>query len=64
METDFKKQEEFIKFIESLDEDENSFYTKEEIIKLKTYRIFLSDYFLWKRLDSYLKLFRSKSTER
>ena len=40
-------------------EDTNSLYTEEEIIKLKTYQILLFDYFLGKRLDSYLELFTS-----
>lgn len=59
METDSNKQEKFRKFIKSLKEDKNSFYTKEEVAQLKTYNILLFDYFIWNRLDSHLQLFRS-----
>lgn len=54
-----EKNLELLKLITSLQdkEDKNLVYTEEEIVKLKTYDILLFEYFLGKRLDSYLELF-------
>jgi hypothetical protein len=61
MEKNITKHRQLLKLIRSLKikEDTNSLYTEEEIVKLKTYQILLFDYFLGKRLDSYLELFTS-----
>jgi hypothetical protein len=59
MEIDLKKKKEFILFFQKLQEQKDSFYTKEQLVKLKTYEALLFDCFLWKYRDSYLKLFVS-----
>jgi hypothetical protein len=59
MEIDFKRKKEFMAFFQRLQEQKDSFYTKEQLIKLKTYEVLLFDCFLWKYRDSYLKLFVS-----
>jgi hypothetical protein len=59
MEIDFKRKKEFILFFQKLQEQKDSFYTKEQLVKLKTYEALLFDCFLWKYWDSYLKLFIS-----
>lgn len=59
MEIDFKRKKEFILFFQKLQEQKDSFYTKEQLVKLKTYEALLFDCFLWKYRDSYLKLFVS-----
>lgn len=50
---------EFLELIRSLKLKENKklFYTEEEIVKLESYEVLLFDFFLGKRLDSYLELF-------
>jgi len=57
MEIDLKRKKEFILFFQKLQEQKDSFYTKEQLVKLKTYEALLFDCFLWKYRDSYLKLF-------
>jgi len=52
-------EQEFLAFCQKLQEQKNSFSTKEQVLKLKTYQGFLFDCFLWKSRDSYLKLFAS-----
>lgn len=59
MEIDLKRKKEFILFFQKLQEQKDSFYTKEQLVKLKTYEALLFDCFLWKYRDSYLKLFVS-----
>lgn len=59
MEIDLKRKEEFMLFFQKLQEQKDSFYTKEQLVKLKTYEALLFDCFLWKYRDSYLKLFVS-----
>ena len=59
MEIDLKIKKEFMLFFQKLQEQKDSFYTKEQLVKLKTYNILLFDCFLWKYRDSYLKLFGS-----
>ena len=59
MEIDLKRKKEFILFLQKLQEQEDSFYTKKQLVKLKTYETLLFDCFLWKYRDSYLKLFVS-----
>jgi hypothetical protein len=59
MEIDLKRKKEFILFFQKLQEQKDSFYTKEQLVKLKTYEDLLFDCFLWKYRDSYLKLFVS-----
>ena len=59
METDLKRKKEFMLFFQELQEQKYSFYTKEQLVKLKTYEALLFDCFLWKYRDSYLKLFGS-----
>ena len=46
-------------FFQKLQEQKDSFYAKEQLVKLKTYEAILFDCFLWKYWDSYLKLFIS-----
>lgn len=59
MEIDLKRKKEFMLFFQKLQEQKDSFYTKEQLVKLKTYEALLFDCFLWKYRDSYLKLFVS-----
>jgi hypothetical protein len=59
MEIDLKRKKEFMLFFQKLQEQKDSFYTKEQLVKLKTYQALLFDCFLWKYRDSYLKLFGS-----
>ena len=59
MEIDLKRKKEFMLFFQKLQERKDSFYTKEQLVKLKTYEALLFDCFLWKYRDSYLKLFGS-----
>lgn len=59
MEIDLKRKKEFMLFFQKLQEQKDSFYTKEQLVKLKTYEALLFDCFLWKYRDSYLKLFGS-----
>lgn len=59
MEIDFKRNKEFMAFFQRLQEQKDSFYTKEQLVKLKTYEVLLFDCFLWKYRDLYLKLFIS-----
>ena len=59
MEIDLKMKKEFMLFFQALQEQKESFCTKEQLVKLKTYRVLLFDCFLWKYRDSYLKLFVS-----
>ena len=59
MEIDLKRKKEFMVFFQKLQEQKDSFYTKEQLVKLKTYEALLFDCFLWKYRDSYLKLFVS-----
>lgn len=59
MEIDFKRKKEFMAFFQRLQEQKDSFYTKEQLVKLKTYEVLLFDCFLWKYRDLYLKLFVS-----
>ena len=59
MKMDLKKKKEFLLFLQKLKEQEqkNLFYTKKQLIRLKTSAVFLFDFFLWEYRDSYLKLF-------
>jgi len=59
MEINLKRKQEFLAFCQKLQEQKNSFSTKEQVVKLKTYDVLLFDCFLWKSRDSYLKLFAS-----
>lgn len=59
MEIDLKRKKEFMLFFQKLQEQKDSFYTKKQLVKLKTYEALLFDCFLWKYRDSYLKLFGS-----
>ena len=59
MKIDLKRKKEFMVFFQKLQEQKDSFYTKEQLVKLKTYEALLFDCFLWKYRDSYLKLFVS-----
>ena len=55
MEIDLKRKKEFMLFFQKLQEQKDSFYTKKQLVKLKTYEALLFDCFLWKYQDSYLK---------
>jgi len=59
MKMDLERKKEFMLFFQKLQEQKDSFYTKEQLVKLKTYEALLFDCFLWKDRDSYLKLFVS-----
>ena len=59
MELDLKGKKEFMAFFQWLQEKRDSFDTKEQLVKLKTYDSILFDCFLWKYRDFYLKLFVS-----
>ena len=59
MEIDLKRKKEFMLFFQKLQEQKYSFYTKEHLVKLKTYEALLFDCSLWKYRDSYFKLFGS-----
>jgi hypothetical protein len=45
MEIDLKRKKEFILFFQKLQEQKDSFYTKEQLVKLKTYEALLFDCF-------------------
>ena len=43
MEIYFKRKKEFMAFFQRLPEQKDSFYTKEQLVKLKTYEVLLFD---------------------
>lgn len=53
------QQKEFITYFQMLQEQPNSSYTHNQFVKLKKYLSFLSDCFMWKHRNVYLKLFQS-----
>ena len=59
MEFDLERKKEFMAFFQKLQEQKDSFYTKNQIVKLRTYNNLLFDCFLWKCRYSYLELFVS-----
>jgi len=59
MEITLETKKKFMAFFQKLQEQKDSFYTKEQVAKLKTYDLLLFDCFLWKSRDLYLKLFVS-----
>ena len=44
MEIYFKRKKEFMAFFQRLPEQKDSFYTKEQLVKLKTYEVLLFDW--------------------
>ena len=52
-----KKLVEFSIFLQELQEQHDFFYTKEQIDKLKTYKVLLFDCFMWNYQNLYLTLF-------
>lgn len=59
MEIDLISKKEFMLFFQKLYKQKDSFYTKQQFDKLKTYKILLFDCFLWKYQDLYFNLFVS-----
>lgn len=56
MKIDLETKKKFLDFFQSLKAQKNSFWTKDQLVKLKSYEILLFDCFLWNYRDLYLKL--------
>lgn len=56
MEENLKIEKDFLALIELFKNQKDSFVTRNQLNKLKSYEIILSDFFLWNYQDLYLKL--------
>lgn len=54
-----QNQNQFITYFKILQEQPNLSYTQDQSVKLMQYLEFLSDCYMWKHLNKYLKLFTS-----
>ena len=59
MKIDLKRKKEFLLFFQTIQEQKDSVYTNEQLVKLEFYKPLLFDCFLFKYQSSYLKLFVS-----